>query len=398
MRGPFRPIKRAPPIEQIACPRKRFLAKKCKNFSGCEIGRVTDGQRLFWAEAPGRVEILGNHTDYNEGVVLGAAIDRVVRMRGTAQAHGGISLRSTSYPAIEIAVPDLRPQRGDLAWGNYALGVASELRACGVPIRGFSAEIQSDVPADAGLGSSAAIGVATAFLLLKLAGRELPPLETAKVCQRAERRFADVQSGLLDQVMSVFGKAGQVIFFDCRTEQVRTIPLPAELAFVIADSGIKRELAAGKYNERRAESHAAAQALGVRALRDVSIAQLNEHVDLAATLRRRAAHVIGENERVWRACELLERGDAAGWGELMNESHESSRTNFQNSAPELDELVDLARKQPGVLGARLTGGGFGGAIIALCEQATAAEAAHNLAHRAAQAFVCRPADGALTRN
>jgi galactokinase len=267
-----------------------------------------------------------------------------------------------------------------------------------MPIRGFSAEIDSDILVGAGLGSSAALAVAMAFFLLKLAGRRLPPMEIAKLCQRSEHRFAGVQSGLLDQVMSIFGRAGQLVFFDSRTEEVRTIGFPDDLAFVVADSGMKRELAAGKYNQRREETHAAVKALGVRALRDLSLSSLNAHVDLAPVLRRRAVHIVGENERVWRACELLERGDSAGLGELMDASHESSRVNFENSTPELDRLVDLARKQPGVLGARLTGGGFGGAIIALSEAASANEAARKLASVASRTFVCRPAAGALACN
>lgn len=363
---------------------------------------------------PGRVEILGNHTDYNEGVMLGAAIDRTLRIRGSARDDGHISLKSTSYPPVEIALANVRPQKGASRWVNYPLGVASELLACGLPMCGFSAEIDSAIPAGAGLGSSAALAVATAVLLLKLAGRELPPLRIAKICQRAENVFAGVQSGLLDQVMSIFGKANHLVFFDRRIEEVRTIAFPSDLVLIVADSGCKRELASGKYNERHGETRAAAEALGVRALRDVpTVAALSERrsdlrrsetaatgaVDhLSPLLRRRAAHIIGENERVWRACELLERSDAKGLGELMNQSHESSRLNFENSTPELDRLVDLARKQPGVLGARLTGAGFGGAIIALCETATAEQAAAKLAPTAARTFVSRPADGALMGN
>jgi galactokinase len=314
---------------------------------------------------------------------------------GAARDDGRISLRSTSYPQVEIAMAELRPQQGGSRWGNYPLGVVSELLARGVSTRGFSAEIESDLPIGAGLGSSAALTVATAFFLLKLAGKELPPLEVAKVCQRAENVFAGVQSGLLDQVMSIFGRANHLVFFDCRTEEVRRLAFPNNLALIVADTASKRELAAGKYNERRAETRAAAEALGVRALRDVPATQLSGNIPVL--LRRRAAHIIGENERVWRGCELLERGDAAGMGELMNASHESSRINFENSTPGLDRLVDLASNQPGVLGARLTGAGFGGAIVALCEKARAEAAARNLASTAAQVFVCRPADGAVTR-
>jgi galactokinase len=364
-------------------------------------------------EAPGRVEILGNHTDYNEGVVLAAAINRAVRIRGIARDDGRISLRSTAYPPVEVAISQLRRRQGESRWANYPLGVVRALLARGVAIRGFSAAMESDLPTGIGLGSSAALGVATAFFLLKLHRYDLPPLDIAKVCQQAEHRFAGVESGLLDQVTSIFGKAGQLIFFDCRTQAVRTIAFPDDLALIVADSGTKRQLAASKYNLRREETRAAAAALGVRSLRDVpTVAALYERrpdflrsqtaapdaTVEAGILWKRAMHIIGENERVWRAIELLECGDSAGLGDLMNASHESSRVNFENSTPKLDHLVDLARKQPGVLGSRLTGGGFGGAIIVLCAQTMANEAARNLASVAAQTFVSRPADGALARN
>jgi galactokinase len=206
---------------------------------------------------------------------------------------------------------------------------------------------------------------------------------------------------LLDQVTSIFGKADHAVFFDARNEEVRTVPFPNDLALIVAQTGVPRELATGKYNERREETRAAAQRLGLRALRDISLSQLEAHPDLPPLLRRRAAHVVGENERVWRALELLERGDGAGFGRLMNESHESSRANFENSTAELDELVDAARKLPGVLGARLTGGGFGGATVTLCERTDAADIARSLGAAYAgrtgvkpQIFVCRLSEGA----
>ena len=386
-----------------------------RNFSGLRNCAVARDEPAISVEAPGRLEVLGNHTDYNEGVVLGAAIDRAVRIRGRRRADGRITVTSRSYPPVEITLAELRPQQGSASWANYSLGVANELIVAGAPIGGFLAEIESDLPGAAGLGSSAAVAIAMVFFLLKLTQRELPPMQIAKLCQRAENRFAGVRSGLLDQVMSIFGRANHLVFFDCRSEELRTISFPKELLFIVADSGVKRELATAKYNERRAETHAAAAALGLRTLRDVSsVAALSERrtytaenlrrseteatAGLSPVLRCRAAHVVGENERVGRACQLIERGDAAGIGELMNESHESSRANFENSTPELDRLVDLARKQPGVLGARLTGGGFGGAIIALCEATKAEQASRNLAAAAAQTFICRPADGALARN
>jgi galactokinase len=349
--------------------------------------------------APGRVELLGNHTDYNEGVVLGAAINRVICVSGIGDDQS-IRITSGVFGDIEIAAVDLRPLR-DARWANYMLGVAAELRQLGVPIRGFSAEVRGDLPIGSGLSSSAALELATALFLLKLFPFELPRLEIAKACQRAEHRYVGVQSGLLDQVISLFGRAQHAVFFDCRTEEIRTVPFPSSLALIIADSGKQRELASGEYNRRRSETHDAAAAFGVRVLRDLKSAQINEYEDVSDLLRRRARHVVEENERVSRAVELLEAGDGRGFGKLMNESHESSRCNFENSTPELDLLVSIAQRLPGVLGARLTGAGFGGATVTLCERNAAPVVAQQLASSypaqtgtEPQVFVCEIADGA----
>lgn len=351
------------------------------------------------AYAPGRVELLGNHTDYNEGVVLAAAIDRGLTVAGESRDDGVIAISSVSMGRIKIPRRQLRPQQ-EKRWANYALGVVNELDSLGISIDGFSAEIAGDVPLGCGLSSSAALEVATAFFVLKLCQREIPPLEIAKLCQRAEHTFVGVQSGLLDQVTSIFGRAGHAVFFDARSEEVRTIRFPRGLALIIAESGRKRELTSGLYNERRKDTREAANRLGVRALRDVSENAL-EQSNLPPLLRRRAAHIVGENARVWRALDLLAAGDGIGFGALMNESHESSRHNFENSTPELDALVEIARRLPGVLGARLTGGGFGGATVTLCEEAAAPQIAAQLAreyasHTAIEArtFVCKIAKGA----
>lgn len=353
------------------------------------------------AYAPGRVELLGNHTDYNGGVVLAGAIDRGLTVRGERRDDGLISIRSSLMGQVAVPLSRLQPQTGAARWANYILGVASELMARGVSVPAFSADVRGDLPAGNGLSSSAAFEVATAFFVLKLCGARLAPLEIAKLCQRAEQTFAGVQSGLLDQITSIFGKADHAVFFDARTEEVRTIPFPANLALVVAQSGAPRELASGKYNERRQETHAAAKALGLPALRGISTAELMSRNALPPVLQRRALHVAGENERVWRALELLGRGDGAGFGRLMNESHESSRANFENSTSELDRLVEAARKLPGVLGSRLTGGGFGGATITLCERAHAEQIAAALRAQVAApggdgppVFVCRLSDGA----
>ncbi|MGZ5537337.1 MAG: galactokinase, partial [Chthoniobacterales bacterium] len=191
-------------------------------------------------------------------------------------------------------------------------------------------------------------------------------------------------------VTSIFGRANQLVYLDCQSKEIRTIPIPPDLALIIADSGVKRSLDDGEYNKRREECAAAARALGVASLREITVQQLQ---GLDPLLHRRALHIVGENDRVWRAVEALQRDDAATVGELMNASHESSRVNFENSTPELDQLVTIAQSLPGVLGARLTGGGFGGAIVALVRRESADTAASSL-RRHANVFVCRIADGA----
>ena len=352
------------------------------------------------ARAPGRVELLGNHTDYNEGVVLGAAINRAICVSGT-RLDGSIRITSDAFGEVKADAAELRPQQAN-RWANYILGVTSEMRQLGVPILGFNGEVYSDLPIGSGLSSSAALEVATALFLLKLFPFELPRLEIAKACQRAENRYVGVQSGLLDQVISLFGRSEHAVFFDCRTEEIRTVPFPSSLALIIADSGKPRELASGEYNVRRIETQDAARAFDVRVLRDLESAELDEHEEIPELLRRRARHVVEENERVWRAVELLEAGDGCGFGELMNASHESSRRNFENSAPELDLLVSIAQRLPGVLGARLTGAGFGGATVTLCEKNVARAVAQQVATdytiqtgSEPQVFVCEIADGAL---
>jgi galactokinase len=223
----------------------------------------------------------------------------------------------------------------------------------------------------------------------------MEPMAVAKLCQRAENDFVGVRSGLLDQAASVFGRRNQVVHLDFRTEEIRTIPFPEHVSLVIADSGAKHQLLQSEYNMRREECAAAAKALGVPTLREVSSAQLEAaRGSLDPTLFRRAAHIVGENERVAQAVQALEKGDPSKLGSLMNASHESSRTNFENSTPELDRLVAVARALPGVLGSRLTGGGFGGGTVTLVETGAAEDAARELARHSPLAFVCQTADGA----
>jgi galactokinase len=345
--------------------------------------------------APGRVELLGNHTDYNQGVVLAAAIDRGLTVTGRQRSDGIISIASEfSNSSVEVP-PGNRSPLPTGSWANYPLGVVQQFELAGHNIAGFDATFSGDLPAGAGLSSSAALELATAGFLMSLHGIRLEPMAVAKLCQRAENEFVGVRSGLLDQATSVFGRANHVVYLDFRSEEIRTIPFPANVSLIIANSGTQHQLQQSEYNTRREECAAAAKALGVRSLREVSFAQLQTaQRGLEPVLFLRAAHIVGENERVARALDALEHGDAIRLGLLMNASHESSRVNFENSRPALDRLVQVARALPGVMGSRLTGGGFGGGTVTLVETEVAADTAGEMAQHSPLAFVCRTADGA----
>lgn len=350
--------------------------------------------------APGRVELLGNHTDYNGGVVLSAAINLGISARGRRRDGGQIVLSSEGLEGRVTARVDQLAASG--SWADYPLGVAEILRAAGYPIGGFEADFSSTLPLGAGLSSSAAIEVCTGVLLMGLFDFSVPRLELARLCRRAENEFVGVSCGLLDQVSSIFGERHRAIHLDCRAETVETVPLPEGSALLVVNSGVKHALTGGEYNERRDQCFEAARILGVPALRDVSSAQL-----AAATMpdlvKRRAAHIVGENERVTAAVKHLRKGEAAEFGRLMTASHHSSMTNFENSTPELDALVEIAVALPGVHGARLTGGGFGGAIIALVEKDRIQDVADTIGRTYASrtghqgtAILCESGPGALS--
>ena len=355
------------------------------------------------ARGPGRVELLGNHTDYNDGVVLSAAINFAVTVQGQVRSDSAATVRSTlSSHLVSEPLSRLEKQTGEAAWANYPLGVAFCLREAGYPIEGFDMSVASDLPPGAGLSSSAALEVATGCLLMKLFSLEIAPMELAKLCRRAENNYVGVNCGLLDQVSSIFGKRGEAIYLDCRSEQVENVPLPQQTELLVFHTGVEHRLVGGEYNERRERCFAAARALGVPALRDVSVARLeSSRADLDPVDYRRAAHVVGEIERVFAGIDHLRRGDGAAFGALMFASHDSSRMNFENSTPELDILVGLAHEEPGVLGSRLTGGGFGGATISLVETDRAEEIARHLEEKYAartgnsgRAYICESSDGA----
>ena len=353
------------------------------------------------AFAPGRVELLGNHTDYNDGVVLSAALDLGIFVEGAVNNEGLIRLESEGMPAFEADGAALAATGG---WSDYPMGVLQMLREAGHSVPGLEARYRSTLPLGAGLSSSAAMEVATGVLFMKSARVSMEPMDLAKLCRKAENEFVGVNCGLLDQVSSIFGKSGHAIYLDCRAESVETVPFPERACLIIVNSGAKHALTGGEYNERRAMCFDAASQMGVPALRDATMDMLSA-AGLPDLIRRRAAHVIGENDRVLRALEILRAGDAPAFGTLMTQSHESSRYNFENSTPELDALVEIATSLPGVFGARLTGGGFGGAIVALADKPTAEETSGEIVSRYktltghdGAALVCQPGAGAWAAN
>jgi galactokinase len=354
------------------------------------------------AHAPGRVELLGNHTDYNDGYVLSAAINMGMTLRGSALPDGQIILNDPGFKAsATVSLHDIDREKLE-TWVRYPIGVVVSLQKEGFEVKGFQAEISNNLPMGAGLSSSAAFEVATALLLKKLYGYEITPLQLAKICKRAENEFVGVNCGLLDQVSSVFGKQNHAVFLDCRNETVENIAFPDHVELLITNSMVKHELVGGEYNERRAQCFEAAAKLGAKALRDVTSAQLEAAKnDLPLLAYKRAAHVVGENERVQKGIEYLRAGHAEKFGELMFQSHESSKHNFENSTQELDILVDIAKEEPGVLGSRLTGGGFGGATVSLIEKNAAERISASITRKYKErtgvdckTFLCEIADGA----
>jgi galactokinase len=339
-------------------------------------------------QAPGRLELLGNHTDYNAGLVMAIAVDKYVHMAASPRDDDKVRLMAAAFPKpAEFSVSDLRKDES-APWADYVKGVIDQLLRAGVRVGGFDAAIDGTIPMGAGMSSSAALEVATALVVRGLypfhllegratqsaLGKERldnpQRMELAKLCQRAENEFVGVQCGLLDQASSVFGKAGHAIEMDFESLAIEHVPLAGDVAIVTCNSGVKHELTGGEYNELRALCESAAKKLGARFLRGVSVKKLMESRTVLTEREYECAHhVVTEIQRVAEGAEALQQHDLGQFGELMFQSHASSRDFFQNSTDELDLLVALAREQPDCLGARLTGGGFGGATINLVRRA-----------------------------
>lgn len=362
-----------------------------------------------YAVAPGRLEVLGNHTDYNDGLVLSCAVGQHTALCIAPSSSESrcclYDFRDGSAGEFELSQID-KPVKGD--WCNYIKGCVIALRKKGIELPAFNVAIESTVPLSAGMSSSAALEMAFCFAVSKAFDIELPLSDWARVGQFVENKYLGLGSGLLDQFSSIFGKADALILCDFRTVEVlKTIPVPAGYELVVANSMIKHDLVESDYNVRRESCERARDILKtkfptVKALRDVTPEMLEEGKSLLTDVDyRRAKHVVGEGFRVLEAEKFLAAGDIRAFGNLLWESHESSRVNFENSCPELDILVGLSKVIPGCIGARLSGGGFGGITIHLVEKSmaenycTRLKTAYQLeAGTGVETIICAIGDGA----
>jgi len=331
--------------------------------------------KVHVVRAPGRVNLIGDHTDYNDCFVFPMAIESEVRLICRARTDAAVRLSSTVYPRelVELSL-QRKIERADPQWSNYVRGVAAQLIAAGIPLVGMDALIANTLPVGGGLSSSAAVEVATALALLTLAGAEMDTTRLSLLCQKAEHEYAGVPCGIMDQTIVSSAKAGHAMLLDCRDNHKTFVKLnPHELRVVIVNSMVRHELSGGEYAQRRKQCNEGVAVFqrgnsAVRALRDVTMKQLEEtKADLSDVVYRRCRHVVGEHHRTAEAAKALAEQRYEHCGELMVKSHQSLRDDYEVSCPELDFLADEAMKTKGIYGARMTGGGFGGSIVALAQ-------------------------------
>lgn len=328
--------------------------------------------------APGRVNLLGEHTDYNDGFVLPIAIPQQTHVAIRRSASATFTLYAAALDCMATFTCDAPPSA---RFATYVYGCIAEARAAGFEIPPLDMHLSSNVPMGVGLSSSAALEVATLRALRTLLNLPLDDILLAQLAQRAEVQHAGVRCGLMDQMAASLANTKQALFLDTRTLERRLMPLPTESVVLVLDSGITRSLATSAFNQRRAECEEAAQRLGIRALRDIGEGDLSTVEALDDPLRRRARHVVTENARVLRAVQCSNPKD---FGLLMNASHASLRDDFEVSVPALDRLVALLQASPGIYGARLTGAGFGGACVALCKSSALERVAESVLNQYAQ--------------
>jgi galactokinase len=360
--------------------------------------------RIF--RAPGRVNLIGEHTDYNEGFVMPAAINYFTFVAIAPREDRTITVCSEHFPdTVQLNLD--HPTQSREHWSDYPLGVAVKLEEAGHRLQGANLLIHGDVPIGSGLSSSAAIEVSTALALLDNAGLSIDRLELARICQKAENEFVGIRSGLMDQFIACFGKKDAAVMLDCRSLESKALPLPENVKLVACNTMVKHQLASSEYNARREECEQGVRILSkylpdIKSLRDVSIADLERFgSELPEVLYRRCRHVIAENDRVLRAATALRAGELSMFGKLMAQSHQSLRDDYEVSCRELDLMVEFANEVGGCVGARMTGGGFGGATINLVISEAVEEFTAKFSERYADAtniqpeiYVCSAADAA----
>jgi galactokinase len=374
------------------------LTKSFENLYGAQ-------PRIY--RAPGRVNLIGEHTDYNEGLVMPMAINFSTYVAMAKRDDRILRIHSDTFK--EEASLDLRhaTARGGKHWSDYPFGVAIQLQQAGHAISGADVLVHGEVPLGSGLSSSAAIEVSTALGLLDISREKIDRLQLAKICQKAENEFVGARTGLMDPFIACFGKAGHAVMLDCRSLESQALPIPNDVSVVVCNTMVRHELASSEYNARREQCEAGVSILArhlpdVNSLRDVTVADVEKFRDeLGEVVFKRCRHITSENDRVRSAVNALQQRDLQTFGKLMYESHESLRNDYDVSCRELDVMVDLASAVDGVFGARMTGGGFGGCTVNLIAASAVDQFGGAIKAGYAQAtgrdpevYVCTAADGA----
>jgi galactokinase len=384
-----------------AGPKDKTIARSVEGFEK----RFGNNPTLY--RAPGRVNLIGEHTDYNDGYVMPAAIGFYAHAAISPRDDRELHIFSENFGNAKLLNLDSLAGAPTGHWSDYVRGVAAVLQSTGLELRGANLVVSSEVPIGAGLSSSAALEVATAMALLGVSGLEMPLEQLAKNCQRAENEYTGARCGIMDQFISCFARALHALMLDCRSLARELLPISDEAKIVVCNTKVKHNLAGGEYNQRRAGCEASVRHLqrslpGIRALRDVTIDQLKEFgKDLPPEIFRLAHHVISENARVLTAGAALKSSDLGRFGMLMYESHRSLRDDYRVSCKELDVMVELASSASGVFGARMTGGGFGGCTVNLVQRQSVPAFVETIAAGYLDAtgikpevYVCDAADGA----
>jgi galactokinase len=367
--------------------------------------RFGTSPRIF--RAPGRVNLIGEHTDYNDGFVMPMTIGFYTWVAAAKREDRLLEVYSGHFDEKNTLSLDALSGPPRKHWSDFIRGVAAKLQAAGHKLPGANLFIHGEVPLGAGLSSSASLEISIALALTSLCKIAVPRLELVKLCQAAEHEYVGTRCGIMDQFVAGFGASGHALLLDCRSLEYQLLPIPPDLRLVVCNSMVRHELASGEYNRRRADCEAGVELLrssiaGIRALRDVTVANLEEYKSvLPETVYRRCRHVVSENQRVLAAAKALQSQDPRGFGQLMYESHASLRSDYEVSCRELDLLVDLASSRRGAYGARMTGGGFGGCTVNLVRADCASLFQTDMAQKyeeaigiAPEIYICEPAQGA----